>query len=355
MATTSRLRPISHDDQLTLVEHLDELRTRLLVALAAFVVAFSFCFWQRDLLLGIINEPLQQSTAHSAARSKTGPLESNARLQQRLRTTLDAVTRSSQATEGAVRALAAGRPVTPAEQRALAALGASNAELARSVRDTIAVLPRGPTPRQPLTLGVAEPFSATLTVATYGALLLSLPVILWQLYAFLLPAFSPRERRVALPVMLAVPLLFVAGVVFGYFTVLPAALRFLQNFNDGAFDIQVQARDYFRFCALTLMAMGLVFQIPVAVVGATRTGVVTTRQIRNNHGYAIVVIAVIAMLLPGTDPVSMLVAMVPLLVLFEASILISSVLDRRKARAEAEAAAGAEQEDDLLLHETDDD
>ena len=97
-----------------------------------------------------------------------------------------------------------------------------------------------------MTLGVGEPFTATVKVAAYAALLLALPLLLFQAYAFVLPAFSPARAQVALPLMLMVPFLFIAGVVFAYYMVLPNAINFLQNFNDDNFDILLQARDYYR-------------------------------------------------------------------------------------------------------------
>ena len=109
--------------------------------------------------------------------------------------------------------------------------------------------------RQPVTLGPAEPFTTTISVALYSAALLVLPVLLYQLFAFLLPAFSPAERRVALPLMTMVPLLFLGGVAFAYLVVLPRAIDFLQNFNDDSFDILLQARDYYRF-AIVFMGAG---------------------------------------------------------------------------------------------------
>ena len=112
-----------------------------------------------------------------------------------------------------------------------------------------------------MTLGVTEPFTATLTVAL-AALLLSLPIILYQLYAFVLPAFTPRERRVALPLMTMVPFLFIAGVVFAYFVVLPPAIKFLQSYNNDSFDILVQAHDYYRFEILVMAMMALVLPAP---------------------------------------------------------------------------------------------
>ena len=127
----------------------------------------------------------------------------------------------------------------------------------------------------PITLGVGEPFTVTLTVAAYFALLFSLPVLLYQAYAFVLPAFSPRERRVALPMMLMVPLLFLAGVAFGYWLVLPPAISFLQNFNTTNFDVLIQAKDYYRFELLALLSTGLVFQLPVGLLALNAVGIVS--------------------------------------------------------------------------------
>jgi sec-independent protein translocase protein TatC len=123
-----------------------------------------------------------------------------------------------------------------------------------------------------------------------------------------------------------IPVLFAAGVAFGYFLVLPAAVRFLQNFNADQFNILVQARDYYRFAVITLLALGLVFQLPVGILALVRMRILSVRQLRRNRRYAWVVLAVVAMLLPGTDPVSMLVEFVPLLALFELSILLAAAL-----------------------------
>ena len=123
-----------------------------------------------------------------------------------------------------------------------------------------------------MTLGLTEPFTQTLTVAGYFAVLFALPIILFQAYAFLLPAFSPRDRRSALPLLAMVPVLFVMGVAFAYVLVLPAAVGFLQGFNQGQFDALVQARPYYGFTITTMAVMGLLFQIPVGVLALTRLG-----------------------------------------------------------------------------------
>jgi len=239
-----RVRAVSHEDRLTLVEHLDELRSRIVVCLVVLGVALALCFWQNHLLLEIASRPL------------------------------------------------------PSDHEKL------------------------------LTFGVTEPFATTVTVATYGALLLALPVVLYQLYAYVLPAFSDRERRVVLPVLLVAPLLFLAGVAFAYFVVMPAAVKFLLGFNDSQFNVQVRARDYYSFFSLTMLACGLVFQLPLAILAATRLGIVSVGQLRANRRYAYLGIALLAAALPGVDPVSMLIEMVPLLALYELSILLARAFGR---------------------------
>jgi sec-independent protein translocase protein TatC len=239
----ARLRPVDHEDRLTLVEHLDELRSRIVISIAAFVVAFGLCFWQNDRLLDIANAPL-------------------------------------------------------------------------------------PGDRSPITFGVAEPFTTTVTITAYAALVISLPVILYQAYAFILPALTDRERRYVVPFLLLAPFLFVAGVVFGYFVVLPAATKFLLNFNENQFNIQVRARDYYSFFTLTLGVMGLIFQLPIGILAVTRLGIVTPEQLSENRRYAYVVLVIVAMLLPGTDPVTMLIEAVPLIVLYEGSVLLARMFGR---------------------------
>lgn len=331
MATT--LRPVSHEDRLSLVEHLDELRTRLIICIVAFGVAFAVCVWQDDVVLDVINQPLEQSAQTTANGSGGGRLEETARFQVKLREAL-------KATERSLRVIArTDEGISPVARAAL--LQAADAQ-GQAARD----LPRTVPDRQPVTLGVGEPFTTTLTVAAWFALLLSLPIILYQAYAFVLPAFTPRERKVATPLLLMVPVLFVCGVVFGYFVVVPPAVRFLQNFNDTSFDILVQARDYYRFVIMALLGMGILFQIPVGILAVTRLGIVTPRQLRKNRRYALLIVAIVAMLLPGTDPITMLIAMVPLLVLFEGSIILASVLDRRR---DADADADGELPDDAGL------
>jgi len=118
----------------------------------------------------------------------------------------------------------------------------------------------------------AEPFTTTVTITLYAAIVISLPVILNQAYAHMLPALIDRERRVIVPFLVMVPVLFCAGVVFGYFVVLPAATKFLLNFNESQFNIQIRAKEYYSFFIMRLGAMGLVFQLPIGVLAVSRLG-----------------------------------------------------------------------------------
>ena len=239
-----RVRPINYDDRLSVVDHLDELRSRLIICAVAFVMAWAFTAWQNDLVLEIVNGPLPDNVP------------------------------------------------------------------------------------EPITLGPAEAFYTTLTNAAYAAFLIALPVILYQLYAFILPAFSPTERKVATPLLLLVPVLFIGGVVFCYFVVLTPALEFLLNFNADEFNTQVRARDYYSFVTLLMLAMGIGFQIPVGVLAACKLGVTSAEKLRRSRRYAIVAIVVLASLLPTLDPLTLILESIPLYLLYELSILMAAAWGR---------------------------
>jgi sec-independent protein translocase protein TatC len=244
----ARLKPVSYEDRLTLVEHLTELRGRVVVSALAFGAAFALCFWQSHEIIEVLNDPL------------------------------------------------GNRPL--------------------------------------VTLSPTEPFLTTIKVSAYAALLIALPVLLFQAYAFLLPAFSPTERRVALPLLLMVPVLFVAGAAFAYFVILPPAIAFLLGFNADEFTVQLRASEYYGFALMLLIALGVCFQIPVGILAATRLGITTPERLGRNRRYAVLVIAVVAMVAtPSQDPATMLLTMAPLLVLFELSILLAKAFGRPSPEA----------------------
>jgi sec-independent protein translocase protein TatC len=328
----SPLRPIGHEDRLSLVDHLDELRSRLIVSAAVLAVAFGVCLWQNHALLHIINKPLRTQTRKQVAKGQ-GTVGQAVLAQQ-------GVLKVSGDTQAALAVLLEPHSGLSAQARA------QLHGLIGSLQADVAKIPRKPTGDNPVTLGVGEPFTTTISVSLYFALVLSLPVILYELYGFILPALSPAERRATVPLLTAVPFLFAAGVLFGYFVVLPAAVRFFVNFNASEFVVLVQASQFYSFAAKVLLAMGLVFQVPVAILGATRAGIVTTRQLRKGRRYALVACAVVAALLPG-DAITLVLETVPLYVLYEASILLASLVERShngspEAAGDRSAATSAE-------------
>jgi sec-independent protein translocase protein TatC len=238
VAREKRRKRASFDDRLTLVEHLDELRNRIIVCGVVLLLAVTVCFVFNHELLEIANKPL-------------------------------------------------------------------------------------PRDLEPLTFSPTEPFFTTLKLSFYAGILIALPFILFQIYAFVLPAFSPSEKKVVLPMLLMVPFLFIAGVVFAYFVVMPPALKFLLNFNTDQFNVQIRGSEYYGFFVTTLLGVGILFQIPVGILAVTRLGIVTPQQLGKNRRYAVLIIAIIAMLLPGTDPITMLISMAPLYLLFELSLLLA--------------------------------
>ena len=313
-ASAIPLRTIRHDEQLSTAGHLDELRTRLIASLAVIAIAFGFCFWQNHRLLHLIDRPLAHQTQEQV-RAGHGPL-------------------------GATYAVAqSARDVAVQLHGVVGVLEAPDSRLARSERAALAAVDRHlqrdigrlsapPQGDRPVTLGIGEPFSTTVTISFVFALILALPFLLYQGYAFLMPALEPTERRRVLPLVASVPFLFAAGVLFGYFVVLPAAVHFFQNFNSSEFNVLVQASQYYKFAATTLLAMGVLFQVPVGIVAVTRAGLITPRRLRQNRRYAIAACGLVAAVLPG-DAVTLLLETVPLYLLFEFGVLVASVLERR--------------------------
>jgi sec-independent protein translocase protein TatC len=184
---------------------------------------------------------------------------------------------------------------------------------------------------KPITLGVAEPFLTVMKISLFGGLILATPVILWQFWGFFAPAVDQRqERRVLYFVFFAAGLL-AGGIVFGYFVALPAAVHYLTNFDKTEFNIQLRAKDYYGFTTMVLLAMGIVFELPVFVLSLVRLGILSTRQLRSNRRTGYFIIAVVAVALPGVDPITTVIETVPLWVLYEASIWLSVLMERREA------------------------
>jgi sec-independent protein translocase protein TatC len=312
------VRRLGHEDTLGLVDHLDELRTRLIVSLSVLGVAFALCFWQNHALLQLVNAPLTSQT-QKQVRAGNGPLGASYEDQRNTRAVAVELGQVVSTLEGPTSG------VSPATRTALRSIAP---RLDRSIKR----LSKPPQGDKPVTLGIGEPFTTTVGITLLFALILALPLILYQLYAFFIPVLDERQQRSVRPLLRAVPALFAAGVVFGYFVVLPAALRFFENFNASQFNVLVQASQYYHFATMTILAMGLLFQVPVAILLAIRAEIVTARQLRRNRRYAVLACVAIAALLPG-DLTTMVLETIPLYVLFEVSLILAALTERRRARA----------------------
>jgi sec-independent protein translocase protein TatC len=245
-------RRLGHGESVTLVEHLDELRSRLILALLAVLLGFVIAYVFHDPILRWLAEPLP------AARE--------------------------------------GRLIT---------------------------------------FGVTEPFFTTVKVSLVAGFALALPVVLWQLWSFLAPAFEEHTQRVVAIFVLIATALFAAGVAFAYWVVLPRALGFLTSFNADLFDIQLRASYYYSFVSLALLGIGLIFELPVFVLALVRLGVVTSAQLRHNWRVGVAIVVIVAALLPTVDPVSLAFEVVPLLILYALSVGLATVFEKRWAASGA--------------------
>src|SRR5438876_7480482 len=242
----SRLpRRLRHGEEATLVEHLGELRARLIIALAAIAVAFAVTYAFHGQLLDWLNRPLPHKF------------------------------------------------------------------------------------KRPVTFSPIEPFTTSIWVSLYASFLLALPVVLWQLWAFLAPAIEEhRQRSIALVVAFATAL-GVGGVAFGYWVVLPPAIHFLTNYDSSHFTILIRARDYYRFAAIVLLAVAIAFEVPVFVLGLVRLRILSAARLRRTWRMGVFVMVIIGVALPGVDPVSTILSTVPLVGLYLLSIALASVLEPR--------------------------
>jgi sec-independent protein translocase protein TatC len=239
---------LSHGEEATLVEHLGELRARLIVSLVALGLAFAVIFPFHEHLVEWL----------------TGPLPDDKRL---------------------------------------------------------------------VTLGVTEPFTTSIKVSMYAAFAVALPVLLYQLWSFLAPALDESTQRVVSVFVALATALFAAGVAFGYTVVLPRALTFLTEYDDELYDVQIRASYYYGFVSLALLGMALVFELPIFVLALVRLRVLTADRLRRNRRMGIFLVVLVAALLPTVDPVSLAFEAIPMLILFELSIWLAVLMERRWERA----------------------
>ncbi len=203
-------------------------------------------------------------------------------------------------------------------------------------RKTIIEWLREPVPEryELTTLSPGEPFITSFTVSLYAALALAIPILIWQLWAFLSPALEETSQMLIVRMVMAATVLLFCGMVFAYFVVLPTSMSFLLSFDDELYNTQLRAREYFSFAALLILGVGVMFELPIFILGLVRLGVLTSSRLRRNRriGYGLSLIGVV--LLPAVDFVTMAVQAAPVIALFELSIWLSVYFERRWERTE---------------------
>jgi sec-independent protein translocase protein TatC len=195
-----------------------------------------------------------------------------------------------------------------------------------------------------LAFTATEPFMAILKISVYAGLIIALPFVLWQFWAFVMPALYENEKRSIFPYVGLTAGLFLGGVAFGYFVVLPIGLKWLLNFSAGQFTVMLHVDAYVSFISLFLLAFGAVFELPVIMLLLAWAGIVDYKRMAKVRKYAVLVEAVVAMVItPSQDPISMMLMLIPLIILYEFGIWLSRITSKRRARRkelEAIAAAG---------------
>jgi len=189
-----------------------------------------------------------------------------------------------------------------------------------------------PKHRKLTTLSPAEPFLTSMWISLYAGFLLALPIVLYEVWAFFAPAFDAATQRVVVALTAFASVLAAGGLVFGYLVALPAAVGFLTNYDSNIYNVQIQARPYLSFAAVVLFAVTIVFEVPIVILGLVRIRILSSAKLRRNRRIGYVTMAAIAVALPGVDPVTTTMEMIPLMLLFEGSIWLSVLLERRVSR-----------------------
>ena len=243
-----RTRRLPREDEATLVEHLEELRQRIMLALAAVAVATAVAFVFHDSILVWLARPLPPAHRHLTA------------------------------------------------------------------------------------LGVTEPFSVSLAVSLYAGLLFAVPVILWQVWSFLAPALDAAAERRILALAAFGLFLAAAGLAFGYGILLPRAVHWLTGYDTTHFRLLIRASSYYSFVTSVLLGVVCVFELPLVVLTLVNLGVLTSAGLRRNRRRGYFLVAVAALALPGPDPVTTMLELLPMWALFEGSIWLAVLAERRAAK-----------------------
>jgi sec-independent protein translocase protein TatC len=250
------------DVKMPLLEHLTELRSRLLYSFVGFIVAFLVCFYFWKPVLDVITAPLERAC------------------------------------------LAQGKPCPV------------------------------------IYTSLIEPFFTQVKIAAFGALCITFPLIAAQLYKFLAPGLYKSERSALVPFLIATPFMFAVGATFLYFVLLPLALHFFVSYQQYAnIELLPKIGEYIDLVMKLVFAFGLCFEMPVILTLLAKVGIVTSDGLRQKRRYAIIIVTVVAAIFTPPDAISMISLAVPMIGLYEISIWLAKMVEKKRAEAEAAEAA----------------
>ena len=250
------------DVKMPLLEHLTELRTRLLYSFAGFIVAFVVCFYFWKPVLDVITAPLERAC------------------------------------------IAQGKPCPV------------------------------------IYTSLIEPFFTQVKIGAFAALCVTFPLIAAQLYKFVAPGLYKNERMALVPFLIATPIMFAVGATFLYFVLLPLALHFFVSYQQYAnIELLPKIGEYIDLVMKLVFAFGLCFELPVVLTLLAKVGIVTSDGLREKRRYAIIIVTVVAAIFTPPDAISMVSLAIPMIALYEVSIWLAKSVEKKRAEADAAAAA----------------
>jgi sec-independent protein translocase protein TatC len=186
---------------------------------------------------------------------------------------------------------------------------------------------------------VISPVLVPLKITLMAAFMLALPVVLYQLWAFVAPGLYSHEKRLVLPLVISSTVLFVTGVAFCYFIVIPGMSRFIQAFAPSSITAAPDIEQYFGFVLTLFLVFGIAFEVPIAVIVLARLGVVSIAQLRKVRGYFVVGAFIVAAIVTPPDVISQLALAIPMIVLYEIGIIAAQLFIKHTQAPDADGAA----------------
>ena len=184
-------------------------------------------------------------------------------------------------------------------------------------------------------IGLTEAFFTYMKIAFFASLIITSPYILYQVWKFISPGLLPKEKQYVVPFVISSSLLFIGGVLFGYFIVLPTAFKFFVSFNNEYLQAMLSFKDYLSLFVTFLLGFGLSFELPIFIFFLTKLGIVNAAKLSRQRRYAILIIFLVAAVLtPSPDALSQILMAIPLMILYEISIFVSKFAETKKEESQ---------------------